>query len=518
MKLLIVDDEELTRTGVISSLDWNSLGITEVLQADDGVHGLETARLCKPEIVLCDVRMPRMDGITMLERLEKFLPDTVPIFMSGYSDKEYLKAAIKLKAVNYIEKPFSLAEIEAAIREARELYIQKVHSRRGETLHSMETASRLALQLTMPYGMNASTIEQLARDLNLTLNGGTYFTAFIAKTSLFLESAAPPMTDFYQQFQDFLEPFHMKCIYLEKKMQYLVYFLFSQNEPTARQLQSVSNFLCEHFAEFGRYSMACGDTACGISKAYQTYTSAVILLQSSYFFPENTLLTTVELNETPDVQNNIFADTPAADFADALSHLDNAAAQTVLQRLYDTFYKNHRFLQNPVKDLYYKLFLCLEDARHQQKIAGSGNVESIAETIDDCFTFPELHQTLLDKTAEYFEKAESTSQENPTIFLIKDYISKNYMNETLSVKDISTHVFLSTSYVCTFFKSETGQTLNQYLTEYRMEKAKQLLKDARFKISDISSRVGYSDGNYFGKSFKKYSGLSPSEYREQNLQ
>lgn len=56
--------------------------------------------------------------------------------------------------------------------------------------------------------------------------------------------------------------------------------------------------------------------------------------------------------------------------------------------LHQNFFLNHRFLQNPVKDLYYKLFLCLEDARHQQKIAGSGNVESIAETIDDCFTFP----------------------------------------------------------------------------------------------------------------------------------
>ena len=96
MKLLIVDDEELTRTGVISLIDWNSLGITEVLQADDGIHGLETAQLHKPEIILCDVRMPRMNGITMLERLEKILPDTVPIFMSGYSDKEYLMAAIKL--------------------------------------------------------------------------------------------------------------------------------------------------------------------------------------------------------------------------------------------------------------------------------------------------------------------------------------------------------------------------------------------------------------------------------------
>ena len=518
MKLLIVDDEELTRTGVITSLDWASLGIDEVLQADDGVHGLETARLYKPEIILCDVRMPRMDGISMLERLEKFLPDTVPIFMSGYSDKEYLKAAIKLKAVNYIEKPFSISEIETAIREARELYTQKVHSRRGETLHSMETASRLALQLTLPYGGNSQIIEQLSSELGLTMNASTYFTSFIVKTDLFLDASIPSMTDFYQEFQDFLEPFHMKCIYLEKKMQYLVYFLFSQNEPANRHLQSVNTYLCSHFAEIGRYSMACGDTVYGLSKAYQTYTSAVILLQSSYFFPENTLLTSDQPDDNPDVQSNIFSDSPAAAFADALSRLDQISAETILQKLYTTFYKNHRFLQNPVKDLYYKLFLCLEDARHQQKIAGSGNVESIAETIDDCFTFPELHQTLITKTKEYFTKAETTSQENPTIFLIKDYISKNYMNETLSVKDISSHVFLSTSYVCTFFKSETGQTLNQYITEYRMEKAKQLLKDARFKITDISSRVGYSDGNYFGKSFKKYSGLSPSEYRERNLQ
>ncbi len=517
MKLLIVDDEELTRTGVITSLDWASLGIDEVLQADDGVHGLETARLCKPEIILCDVRMPRMDGISMLERLEKFLPDTVPIFMSGYSDKEYLKAAIKLKAVNYIEKPFSISEIETAIREARELYTQKVHSRRGETLHSMETASRLALQLTLPYGGNSQIIEQLSSELGLTMNASTYFTSFIVKTDLFLDASIPSMTDFYQEFQDFLEPFHMKCIYLEKKMQYLVYFLFSQNEPASRQLQSVNTYLCSHFAEIGHYSMACGDTVYGLSKAYQTYTSAVILLQSSYFFPENTLLTSAQPDESPDVQSNIFSDSPAAAFADALSRLDQISAETILQKLYTTFYKNHRFLQNPVKDLYYKLFLCLEDARHQQKIAGSGNVESIAETIDDCFTFPELHQTLITKTKEYFTKAETTSQENPTIFLIKDYISKNYMNETLSVKDISSHVFLSTSYVCTFFKSETGQTLNQYITEYRMEKAKQLLKDARFKITDISSRVGYSDGNYFGKSFKKYSGLSPSEYREREF-
>ena len=419
MKLLIVDDEELTRTGVITSLDWASLGIDEVLQADDGVHGLETARLCKPEIILCDVRMPRMDGISMLERLEKFLPDTVPIFMSGYSDKEYLKAAIKLKAVNYIEKPFSISEIETAIREARELYTQKVHSRRGETLHSMETASRLALQLTLPYGGNSQIIEQLSSELGLTMNASTYFTSFIVKTDLFLDASIPSMTDFYQEFQDFLEPFHMKCIYLEKKMQYLVYFLFSQNEPASRQLQSVNTYLCSHFAEIGHYSMACGDTVYGLSKAYQTYTSAVILLQSSYFFPENTLLTSAQPDESPDVQSNIFSDSPAAAFADALSRLDQISAETILRNCI-LFIKIIVFCRIRSKILL-QTFLCLEDARHQQKIAGSGNVESIAETIDDCFTFSGASSDPDHQNKRIFhEKPKQLLRENPTIFLIKD--------------------------------------------------------------------------------------------------
>ena len=92
-KNLRVPDWSHLSTGIL----WES---PRVLQADDGVNGLEMARLYKPEIILCDVRMPRMTGIAMLERLEKFLPDSIPIFMSGYSDKEYLKAAIKLKAIN----------------------------------------------------------------------------------------------------------------------------------------------------------------------------------------------------------------------------------------------------------------------------------------------------------------------------------------------------------------------------------------------------------------------------------
>ena len=191
---------------------------------------------------------------------------------------------------------------------------------------------------------------------------------------------------------------------------------------------------------------------------------------------------------------------------DCLEFLDN------LRKFSD---RNKSILPDQIKDLYYKFFISLENARKQQQLPSAKSEQNhIVAFLENYFTYAELHDTLVSETKEFFSDLKNASPENPTIFLIKDYISKNYMNETLSVKDISAHVFLSASYVCTFFKNETGRTLNQYLTEYRMEKAKSLLADPRYKITDISSKVDYSDGNYFGKSFKKYTGFSPSEYRE----
>ena len=102
------------------------------------------------------------------------------------------------------------------------------------------------------------------------------------------------------------------------------------------------------------------------------------------------------------------------------------------------------------------------------------------------------------------------------VVAIKEFIMQNYQNEALSIKSISDHVNRSAPYVCTFFKAETGQTLNQYITGYRMERAQEMLANPRYKITDVASRTGYTDVNYFGKIFKKISGVSPSEYR-QNL-
>lgn len=208
-------------------------------------------------------------------------------------------------------------------------------------------------------------------------------------------------------------------------------------------------------------------------------------------------------------------------FADALEAKDSDRCMAFLDSLHQKYNKNYGMLPNQIKDAYYRLFNVLNDCRQKWKLsadfAGTDSSESIIEYLENCFTYEELHGTLVERTRRMFQRLDASVPEDNVIFLIKDYIAKHYGSDLLSIKEISDYVHLSASYVCTYFKTQTGQTLNQYLTEYRMEKAMHLLEDARNQIADISAKVGYSNGNYFSKSFKKFTGLTPSKYREKML-
>lgn len=511
MVLLIVDDEELTRSGVIASIDWETLGITKIVQAEDGLRGLEAARTYHPEIILSDVRMPRMDGITMLRNLEEELPDTSVIFMSGYSDKQYLKAAIRLKAVSYIEKPIQASEVRDAVQEAIRLHRSRIHSHRGRQLQSLETKSRLAALLTSPAGENAEKIRMLSSELSMTLNDDTWFTSVIIHVSHSMEMPNRAAESVVNGLEAFLGGLGLQCLYLTRRVQYLLFEIIGDRPLPDSLLHAILSYLKSQFEGEGNFYITAGESVKGTDNAFLSYSSAVGLIQSSFFFPSGTILTPAdnESRERP-------AAPPDSAFEHALSSLDQDAADDFLSGLMQHYENTRSSLPNMARDRYYRLFMLIRSARIQRRLSVPDEEETILSSLEQCFTYQDLHSLLIRRTDEYFEETreEKTAPENSTILLIEEYIGANYMKEGLSVKDISAHVFLSASYVCTVFKNETGKTLSQYITDYRMEKAKQLLADPRFRISDISSQVGYSDGNYFGKSFKKHTGMTPSEYRE----
>lgn len=518
MRILIVDDEELTREGLIASINWNMLNIEEIDQADDGVHGMKAARKHLPDIILTDVRMPRMNGIEMSMAIQKMNPDCSIIFMSGYSDKEYLKAAINLKAVRYVEKPINISEITNAISEAYAAHLQKKMQQKSLDYFSRESSTKLALRLTKPDFLLEELTNYPLVDTGLLLRSSAFFTTLIIKFKRpafsFYEDK---FTHFINTAEQLTAKYRMHSIYALKHDTFFILHLFGKSKLTDRVLKK----FCQELRNLLNFSMhffiVAGKTVNGVKRAYQSYNTAVVLLQSSFFFDYGDILFYKKQDEIPPVPPiDPFRTAIIEDIQNLKLDLAKERAVTFYQKLHH----NKTILPNNIKDIYYKIFMQINHELYQKKLSitfDDKNNGTLLEQVAECGTFTHLHYMLLQRLDRFLTMLDEVTPEHTTVFLIKDYIGKNYMNDSLSIKEISSHIHLSSSYLCTIFKSETGHTLNQYITEFRMEKAKQLLADPRNRILDISAKVGYVDGGYFGKSFKKVVGLSPSEYRERKL-
>lgn len=515
MTLLIVDDEDLTRSGLKAAIQKMDLPLSKILEADDGLKGVETALNVRPDIILSDIRMAKMSGIDMVDALKEKLPDTGFIFMSGYSDRDYLKAAIRLKAVSFIEKPIDLSELEKALREAMALREEVLKNRQSKLFHSKAAAGRLALLLTLP-PLEAGKIpdEIMDGDLGVNIKKNKYITVFLIKSADSLELYDPDERKrISEAFDAFLSKSGSGEINIEKHDRYLVYHVFSPERLTEKDILRTGNALKDILPENRKFFISAGKTVSGMENAYLSYNQAVLLMQSSFFHDYGCIIfdSKEELLPAPKVIPD-----PSEAYLLSLLSGDSEKVREAEERIERSLSDSRNLLPNQVRDIYYKLFTAVNDAGRKLSIdlGDSMNTsESLLSFVQECNTLRELSDALHEKSSALLLAMEKDEPENPAVYSIKEYIGRNYSRENLSVKEISDYVHMSSAYVCTLFKGETGVTLNQYITLFRMDKAKELLSDPKYTISDISAKVGYSDGNYFGKSFKKAVGMTPGEYR-----
>lgn len=515
MKLLIADDEKLTREGICSLLDLKKYGITEVILADDGVHALTEARKHRPDILLTDVRMPRMTGVEMASLYLEEAPDTSVIFMSAYSDREYLKAAIKLKAVNYIDKPVEKKELEDAIKEAADRCRTLRAARTGAMLEEQDLRGHLALALT------DSDKEDEALDLAARVSPhiGTDFWFTSVITSCLSPLSELPAEDLIRENRDFssqLKKQGIIRILVPKADRYIISFLCSPSRLEPEAVLFLARLLKEHITPYCRFFIAVGPSIQGMNQAVLSYKSAMNLLGESFYHDYNSILI-----QAPPAVSLQPAEDPFSEFTASLTAQKEEDALNAAEHFYYGLKNSSPLPEAQVRDRYFRYLNKLDEISLSNHISlwkrEGMESESIWEDVMGCATLRELHEFLCLRIKLYFQNLILNQSEHPVVFQIKEYIHQNFAVSTLSVPDISQYVNRSSSYICTLFKTETGQTINQYLTDYRIKMSKQFLSDPRYRIADISAKAGYSDGNYYSKAFRKIVGLSPSEYREKML-
>jgi two-component system response regulator YesN len=273
--------------------------------------------------------------------------------------------------------------------------------------------------------------------------------------------------------------------------------------------------LLDNIKEYSRFFISIGARVNGLENIYHSYETAVIAMQKSFFKEYNSILPFNDRNVPPYTFDFNILKT----FEKALLDGSKENAVFIILSLSSELRRYDNTLVVSIKDFFFKLsqvLLKVSTQNHVDTFMGFISENFIWEAILKMNTLTELEKFLTGKIDNYFVLLKEETENRGIVKEIIKYIQKNYQDESLSINSLSEYINLSQTYICSLFKEETGKTINQYITEYRIEKSKQLLKDIRLRVSEVSCTVGYADANYFAKLFRKITGYTPSEYRKKD--
>ena len=517
LSVLIVDDEKMTREGLRDSLDWASLGYEAPVLADDGLQASAMLDRFSPDVVLCDVRMPQMDGIQFGSILRKRLPDCKLIFFSGYSEKEYLKAAISLRAEEYMEKPAELDELSRVLREiARKIITERaaqIHTRSAQNENMALLRERLALNLAAPMRVSAGEWMEQAEACKLSLPQNGFYVSIVAQIEsmdVFNEHASVHglIENWFKQAME--KCGHTYISAFKGAEHFIAHVWDNPAMPPARYQSSLASVLAEQPDSIGEcISVSIGVRARGPDHVYESYQSAVLGLQRRFFRDSQNVFCAAGAMSG----HYVFSDEEAKHFEAALRQRDSAQCIACVEHIAAQMRMLDGTLVSVAKAVFFKLYALLRKAADERNIVLQEQMEDVWGHISETKTLRELTRYLIDKIEAFFSAIHGLDQYGSLVSKIVLCVEENYANSKLSIQWIARRMYLTPTYLCMVFKSRTGKTINQYITETRMANAKRLLRDKSAKLYEIAKRVGYDDPNYFAKIFKKREGMNPSEYR-----
>jgi len=541
-KVLIIDDEEPSREAIRILGDWKGLNVEEIREAGDGRAGLALLEEWKPDIVLVDMKMPEMNGIEFLRRVERDQPDLFTIVISGYDDFEFTRQAIRSKVVDYLLKPVNRADLNQALRKA----IGVLEARRES--ESERISRNITLNLSVPKLKENIFLSIIER--NSKVRGNESFmrligadepgkrfgaaavvllnpdevaaTRFKGETDLLLFSVTNVIHDFAEErFQSFSFPNP------KREREVIVVHTMTGGNPEDMRFRSV-HFMKKVVAAlrdlFGLAAVVgIGTPGADVSQLAASYESAqaaaggvdLLKLGGEGAVAEAASAAAKPLpKETPTIAGRMSliraaienghanqARTVVADFAKRLRTLDAFSLRDAA-RLLDE-------LVILLRDL------ALEYGVPEGRLASAGEGGLRACGLSADFVGFDQYEALLVATVDCFAeqiRAANTAEKPFDAAEIKEYIDQHYF-EDIKISMFTEKYFLSREYLMKLFKQQYGCGIHEYVQKIRMEKAKELLGDSDLKIQEISEMLGYKDKNYFSKAFRNYYSISPSEFR-----
>jgi two-component system, response regulator YesN len=533
-KVLIADDEKWVRKGISTTIDWQKYGIDTILEAKDGEEALELAKEHKPELIITDIKMPNLDGLEFITEFRKYNEHTKIIIISGYSEFEFAKRAIKLGASDYLMKPIEETVLDEIISKCTS-EIVKDRDKRLDVLKSadnlkeyMPLAQNYYLSMLLTQNIeNIESVNTKLKSMNIDLN-----LECLTVVSLDIDYDSGDRSIWEKA--DDLAKFAIKNIlqeFLEKSYTFYIVDISDKRmvclisgkceEQNAEQL-NLKNILCEAVEAVKRF-LKCNLTA-GIAKAntiehvFNSYRESQGILEYRFFYGALKVFDYEEANRN--LKQKI-SDIININYGTLVNDIKMGEKENVLATLADLFKDIKLNLDKlspvEVKPFLMNLTIRLYEALTTADPLMSGFISAISEiegslgnlsTIDEVFDYiKEFVLTNMEYAGQHQNKKKKSIED------ALKYISAHY-SEDITMNSIAKALFLNPSYFSKIFNEYVGQTFSEYLTKVRMNYAKELLKVSYLKVYEVAEKVGYSDYRHFTKKFKELMGISPIEYRD----
>ena len=542
LKIFLAEDEVIVRETIKRMIPWEELGFELVGEAADGEMALPLLIRQKPDLLITDIKMPFMDGLTLAKLAKKELPELKIVILSGYDDFNYAKQAISIGVEDYLLKPITKNALIERLSEIRSRYehekTQKEYYEKfqREMQAYEKNSSRDFFETLVCGSMDMMEVYKKAEKLGLDIVAEAYniliFTMnseedFSGQKEGYSEWEAESLEMLEDFFSDNTSAMLFRCNIFSYGV--LIKGQKESIEKTTKEYVEKIQGILNRKESKREWFLAVGQSVERLSQIKKSYHTASRAFSQRYLYGENILYyDEMELMEhrsgQADTNDNAYlkkVDVNALNPAILQKFLSNGLQEEIENFVKDYFYA---IGQEPMESLVFRNYVILnvrfsvitflkglgcdtegmEPENTEEVLAESG------KNIESAIAYAEK---MISQAIEI--RDQNSGNKNRSILKTAvDFIDEHYMDEDISLNTAANVANVSSNHFSALFSQNMGQTFIEYLTTLRMNKAKELLRCTGMRSSEIAGEVGYKDAHYFSYLFKKTQGMTPSEYRK----
>ena len=542
LKIFLAEDEVVVRETIKRMIPWEELGFELVGEAADGEMALPLLIRQQPDLLITDIKMPFMDGLTLARLAKKEIPGLKVVILSGYDDFNYAKQAIGIGVEDYLLKPITKNALIERLSEIRSRYehekTQKEYYEKfqREMQAYEKNSSRDFFEALVGGSMDMMEVYKRAEKLGLDIVAEAYNVLIFTMNC---DEDFSRQRDEYSSWEaeslELLENFfagHSSAMLFRSNIFSYGVLLKGQRETIEENTRACVDEIRKILSrQDGRreWFLAVGQSVERLSQIQKSYHTASRAFSQRYLYDENILYyDEMETMEHPggqaETEDNAYlqkVDVNALNPAILQKFLSNGLQEETENFVKDYFYA---IGQEPMESLVFRNYVIL-NVRFSviSFIKGLGCDTNEMESADTEEVLAESGKNM-ESAIAYAKKMISQAIEirdqnsgNKNRSILKtavDFIDSHYMDEEISLNTVANVANVSSNHFSALFSQNMGQTFIEYLTSLRMNKEKELLRCTGMRSSEIAGEIGYKDAHYFSYLFKKTQGMTPSDYRK----